>query len=306
MTKGTRPGHLPQPSRHRGAGARICAHPGCRTRLSVYNAGRLMLAARRRRVPELPRQASSDRPSLSSRSAIPAPPPSRGLGTAPGSRGPFSMSASAHPSLGFCRSRRTSRRGMDELGTILGVWAHPDDEAYLTAGSWPARFGTAPGWSASPRPGVRAARWTRRSGPPRRWARSERGARTQPHDPRREGARVARHAGPRHGHRTAREGVRARPRARRRDPAGHDPHVRSGRDDGSRRAQGRLELGDAGAAGGGKPGSKVLYATVTQEWAAEFLPMWEPFNVFRPGTPVITPRGEPLDRLPAATRDQSR
>ena len=23
---------------------------------------------------------------------------------------------------------------MDELGTILGVWAHPDDEAYLTAG----------------------------------------------------------------------------------------------------------------------------------------------------------------------------
>ena len=23
---------------------------------------------------------------------------------------------------------------MDELGNILGVWAHPDDEAYLTAG----------------------------------------------------------------------------------------------------------------------------------------------------------------------------
>ena len=23
---------------------------------------------------------------------------------------------------------------MDELGTILGVWAHPDDEAYLSAG----------------------------------------------------------------------------------------------------------------------------------------------------------------------------
>src|SRR3990170_4015266 len=23
---------------------------------------------------------------------------------------------------------------MDELGTILGVWAHPDDETYLTAG----------------------------------------------------------------------------------------------------------------------------------------------------------------------------
>jgi LmbE family N-acetylglucosaminyl deacetylase len=42
----------------------------------------------------------------------------------------------------------------------------------------------------------------------------------------------------------------------------------------------------------GKPGSKVLYATVTPEWAAEFVPVWEPFNVFRPGTPPITPREE--------------
>jgi LmbE family N-acetylglucosaminyl deacetylase len=40
----------------------------------------------------------------------------------------------------------------------------------------------------------------------------------------------------------------------------------------------------------GKPGSQVIYATVTPEWAAEFLPVWEPFNVFRPGTPPITPR----------------
>ena len=23
---------------------------------------------------------------------------------------------------------------MDELGTILGIWAHPDDEAWLSAG----------------------------------------------------------------------------------------------------------------------------------------------------------------------------
>jgi hypothetical protein len=36
----------------------------------------------------------------------------------------------------------------------------------------------------------------------------------------------------------------------------------------------------------------VLYATVTPEWAAEILPVWEPFNVFRPGTPPITPREE--------------
>jgi LmbE family N-acetylglucosaminyl deacetylase len=40
----------------------------------------------------------------------------------------------------------------------------------------------------------------------------------------------------------------------------------------------------------GKPGSRALYATVTPEWAAEFLPVWEPFDVFRPGTPPITQR----------------
>lgn len=40
----------------------------------------------------------------------------------------------------------------------------------------------------------------------------------------------------------------------------------------------------------GKPGSTVHYATVTPEWAEEFLPIWEPFNVFRPGTPPVTPR----------------
>jgi LmbE family N-acetylglucosaminyl deacetylase len=42
----------------------------------------------------------------------------------------------------------------------------------------------------------------------------------------------------------------------------------------------------------GKPGSRVLYATVTPEWAEVFLPIWEPFEVFRPGTPPITPRDE--------------
>jgi hypothetical protein len=38
MTKGTRPGHLPPPTR-KGAKGRVCAHPDCRTRLSIYNAG---------------------------------------------------------------------------------------------------------------------------------------------------------------------------------------------------------------------------------------------------------------------------
>ncbi len=42
----------------------------------------------------------------------------------------------------------------------------------------------------------------------------------------------------------------------------------------------------------GRPGSRLHYATVTPEWAEEFLPVWEPFNVFRPGTPPITQREE--------------
>lgn len=38
MMKGTRPGHLPSPSSTEDEG-RVCSHPGCRTKLSIYNAG---------------------------------------------------------------------------------------------------------------------------------------------------------------------------------------------------------------------------------------------------------------------------
>jgi hypothetical protein len=37
--KGTRPGHLPRPSKAQDQG-RVCADPGCETKLSVYNAGK--------------------------------------------------------------------------------------------------------------------------------------------------------------------------------------------------------------------------------------------------------------------------
>jgi hypothetical protein len=36
VAKGTRPGHLPAPSKRVG-GSRVCAHPDCETKLSVYN-----------------------------------------------------------------------------------------------------------------------------------------------------------------------------------------------------------------------------------------------------------------------------
>lgn len=38
-----------------------------------------------------------------------------------------------------------------------------------------------------------------------------------------------------------------------------------------------------------KPGARLYYATQTPEWAEIYLPMMEPFNVFGPGTPPITP-----------------
>lgn len=42
----------------------------------------------------------------------------------------------------------------------------------------------------------------------------------------------------------------------------------------------------------GPPGAKVHYATNTPEWAQEFVPLYNRFDVFRPGTPPVTPRSE--------------
>jgi LmbE family N-acetylglucosaminyl deacetylase len=41
-----------------------------------------------------------------------------------------------------------------------------------------------------------------------------------------------------------------------------------------------------------KPGARLFYATYTPEWAAEFVPEMNRFDVFRPGTPPVTPRSE--------------
>ncbi len=40
------------------------------------------------------------------------------------------------------------------------------------------------------------------------------------------------------------------------------------------------------------PGAKLYYATTTPEWAEEWVPVYNRFDVFRPGTPPITPREE--------------
>jgi len=41
-----------------------------------------------------------------------------------------------------------------------------------------------------------------------------------------------------------------------------------------------------------RPGARLLYATYTPEWCEEWLPKLEPFDIFRPGTPPFTPEGE--------------
>jgi LmbE family N-acetylglucosaminyl deacetylase len=38
-----------------------------------------------------------------------------------------------------------------------------------------------------------------------------------------------------------------------------------------------------------KPGARLLYATQTPEWTAEWVPKLEPFNIFLPGSPPETP-----------------
>ncbi|HEY7401738.1 MAG TPA: PIG-L family deacetylase [Actinomycetota bacterium] len=40
------------------------------------------------------------------------------------------------------------------------------------------------------------------------------------------------------------------------------------------------------------PGAKLYYATQTPDFAAEWVPKLEPFNIFLPGTPPVTPREE--------------
>jgi LmbE family N-acetylglucosaminyl deacetylase len=40
------------------------------------------------------------------------------------------------------------------------------------------------------------------------------------------------------------------------------------------------------------PGARLFYATTTPEWAAEWVPRLERFDLYRPGTPPLTPRAD--------------
>ena len=182
---------------------------------------------------------------------------------------------------------------MDDLGTILGVWAHPDDETYLSAGLM----------ARAVRGGSRvvcvtATRGEGGSMDEERWPPESMGeVRT---------AELERSLGiigvtehhwldlpdidmgtglPEEGYARVRDLVAdVRP-----DTVltfgpdgmtGHEAHKTVSR------------WATHAVREAGTPGARVLYACVTPEWAEEFVPVWEPFNVFLPGTPHVVPREE--------------
>ena len=182
---------------------------------------------------------------------------------------------------------------MDELGTILGVWAHPDDETYLSAGIMARAVR-----NGSRVVCVTATRGEGGSMDEEAWP-SERMGEVRTAELERSMAilGVAEHHWLDLPDIDMDTGLPEEGYARVRDlvaevqpdtilsfgPDGMTDHA--AHKDVSRWATQALR--ETGASG-----SRVLYATVTPEWAEEFLPIWEPFNVFRPGTPPITLRGE--------------
>ena len=182
---------------------------------------------------------------------------------------------------------------MDELGTVLGVWAHPDDETYLMAGLMARAVR-----NGSRVVCVTATRGEGGSTDEERWPSSTMGAVRVP-------------------------GARERPGAAGRHGAHWLDHLDVDMDtplDGTGYAQvlalveevrpdSILTFGPDGMTGhaahmsvcdwstrahdaAGSPGSKLYYATTTPEWAATWVPIYNRFDVFRPGTPPVTPREE--------------
>jgi LmbE family N-acetylglucosaminyl deacetylase len=182
---------------------------------------------------------------------------------------------------------------MDELGTILGVWAHPDDEAYLSAGLMARAI----------RNGSRVVCMTATRGEggsmdEERWPPEKMGEiRTAELERSLEILGVTEHRWlglpdidmqtglPEEGYTAVRDLVAdVRPDTiltfGPEGMTGHEAHKSV-----SRWATEALREE-------GKPGARVYYACVTDEWAEEFLPIWEPFNVFLPGTPKVVARDE--------------
>ena len=188
--------------------------------------------------------------------------------------------------------------GMDDLGTILGVWSHPDDEAWL-AGGLMAAGGARAGRRVVC---VTATRGELGTTDPVRWP-LEGLAEVRTAEMRRclELLGVTEHLWldyPDGGCAdvppeepvgklvSLMEEIRPDTRAL----------VRARRHDRSHRPPGDVRVGDRGVRGGPRPGARLLYATKTPE----FLELWLPYlppevmmdpNAQIPSTPAVGARG---------------
>lgn len=179
---------------------------------------------------------------------------------------------------------------MDELGTILGVWAHPDDETYLTAGLM----------AQAVRAGSRvvcvtATRGEEGSFDEERWPTATMGKVREAELMRcLEILGVKEHTWLDYYDGTCadvdpEEGV-AKVRAIMEDvrpdtvfsfgPDGMTDHA----DHKAVSAWATEAFRDTA-----KPGARLHYATTTPEWAERYVPIFNKFNVFAPGTPPVTP-----------------
>ena len=178
------------------------------------------------------------------------------------------------------------------LGTVLGVWAHPDDDIYLSAGLMAAAA------AAGDRVvDVTATRGEGGSMDEARWPPERMGeVRTVEMQRSLEILGVAEHR--------FLDGPVDVDMQTPLDPVGAPQVVEIMREvrpdtvltfgpDGMTGHEGHKSVSAwVGAAfeEAAKPGARLYHATVTPEWAAVWLPRLEPFDVFLPGTPPTVPR----------------
>jgi len=169
-----------------------------------------------------------------------------------------------------CHDREREHRLADELGTILGVWAHPDDETYLTAGLMVRAV----------RNGSRVVRVTATRG---------------------EGGSLEDEKWPSATMGEVREkelqslavlGVTEHQWLDLPDVDMDTPLPEKGA--GTVRAiiKSVSRWATEGFHQVAKPGAKMFYATTTPDCAERWVPVYNRFNVFRPGTPPVTLREE--------------
>jgi LmbE family N-acetylglucosaminyl deacetylase len=182
---------------------------------------------------------------------------------------------------------------MDELGTMLGVWAHPDDETYLVAGlmARAARGGSRVVC-------VTATRGEGGSFDEERWPSATMGqVREQ------ELLRGLAVLGDIEHHfldcadidMDASLDESGRPKVRALMEEVQPDSVFTFGPDGMTDHAGHKSVCDwttEAFHAVAKSGANLFYATATPDWAEEFVPIYNQYDVFRPGTPPITPREE--------------